>query len=175
MTTESLVFATGYESQVPSFLDPVRDRIRFDDQGRYAATSTFSVSDTDDVFVQNGEEHTHGFVAPDLGMGALRNSVILASVLGREVHPVEKRIAFQEFAIRGDVVYLVQVWSCFIRECFAGRIDKSGGRARSRGKDPGFKQMVVIGHSQGGLLTKMTAIDSGTHLWPFTVPPEQPP
>jgi pimeloyl-ACP methyl ester carboxylesterase len=29
------------------------------------------------------------------------------------------------------------------------------------GKDPGLKQMVVIGHSQGGLLTKMTAIDSG--------------
>ncbi len=41
------------------------------------------------------------------------------------------------------------------------------------GKDPGLKQMVVIGHSQGGLLTKMTVIDSGTHLWPFTVPPEQ--
>ena len=42
-----------------------------------------------------------------------------------------------------------------------------------QGKDPGLKQMVVIGHSQGGLLTKMTAIDTGTHLWPFTVPPEQ--
>ena len=40
------------------------------------------------------------------------------------------------------------------------------------GKDPGLKQMVVIGHSQGGLLTKMTAIDTGTHLWPFAVPPE---
>jgi pimeloyl-ACP methyl ester carboxylesterase len=41
------------------------------------------------------------------------------------------------------------------------------------GKDPGLKQMVVIGHSQGGLLTKMTVIDSGKGLWPFTVPPEQ--
>jgi pimeloyl-ACP methyl ester carboxylesterase len=40
-------------------------------------------------------------------------------------------------------------------------------------KDPGLKQMVVIGHSQGGLLTKMTVIDTGTHLWPFTVPPEE--
>lgn len=30
-----------------------------------------------------------------------------------------------------------------------------------------------MGHSQGGLLTKMTVIDSGTHLWPFTVPPEE--
>jgi pimeloyl-ACP methyl ester carboxylesterase len=33
------------------------------------------------------------------------------------------------------------------------------------GTDPGLHQMVVIGHSQGGLLTKMTAIDSGTRFW----------
>jgi hypothetical protein len=33
------------------------------------------------------------------------------------------------------------------------------------GIDPALRQMVVIGHSQGGLLTKMTAIDSGTRLW----------
>lgn len=41
------------------------------------------------------------------------------------------------------------------------------------GKDPGLKQMVMIGHSQGGLLTKMTVIDSGMGLWPFSVPPEE--
>ena len=40
-------------------------------------------------------------------------------------------------------------------------------------KDTGLKRMVVAGHSQGGLLTKMTAIDSGMHLWPFSVPPEE--
>jgi pimeloyl-ACP methyl ester carboxylesterase len=33
------------------------------------------------------------------------------------------------------------------------------------GKDPALRRMVVIGHSQGGLLTKMTAIDSGTQFW----------
>lgn len=33
------------------------------------------------------------------------------------------------------------------------------------GKDPALRQMVIIGHSQGGLLTKMTAIDSGDRLW----------
>jgi Domain of unknown function (DUF4105) len=31
-------------------------------------------------------------------------------------------------------------------------------------KDMGLKHMVVMGHSQGGLPTKMTVIDSGTHL-----------
>jgi hypothetical protein len=41
------------------------------------------------------------------------------------------------------------------------------------GKDPGLKNMVVAGHSQGGLLTKMSVIDSGMQLWPFSIPPEQ--
>lgn len=32
-------------------------------------------------------------------------------------------------------------------------------------RDPALRRMVVIGHSQGGLLTKLTAIDSGTRFW----------
>lgn len=52
----------------------------------------------------------------------------------------------------------------------------SGGRLRQalrnvlreldpEGKAPALRRMVVIGHSQGGLLTKLTAIDSGTKFW----------
>jgi pimeloyl-ACP methyl ester carboxylesterase len=33
------------------------------------------------------------------------------------------------------------------------------------GSDLALRQMVIIGHSQGGLLSKMTAIDSGSRLW----------
>jgi pimeloyl-ACP methyl ester carboxylesterase len=33
------------------------------------------------------------------------------------------------------------------------------------GKDLALDQMVVVGHSQGGLLTKMTVVDSGTRFW----------
>jgi pimeloyl-ACP methyl ester carboxylesterase len=42
-------------------------------------------------------------------------------------------------------------------------------------KDPGLQQMVMIGHSQGGLLTKMMVIDPGTRFWDgvFTVPPDE--
>jgi pimeloyl-ACP methyl ester carboxylesterase len=32
-------------------------------------------------------------------------------------------------------------------------------------KDPALDQMVLIGHSQGGLLTKMTVVESGTRFW----------
>ena len=33
------------------------------------------------------------------------------------------------------------------------------------GKDPTLRRMVVIGHSQGGLLAKMLVVDSGTKFW----------
>jgi len=32
-------------------------------------------------------------------------------------------------------------------------------------KDPALRQMVIIGHSQGGLLAKLTATDTGDKLW----------
>ncbi len=33
------------------------------------------------------------------------------------------------------------------------------------GRDPALRGMVVIGHSQGGLLTKLTAVESGNRFW----------
>ncbi|MDD5266406.1 MAG: alpha/beta hydrolase [Methylococcales bacterium] len=67
-----------------------------------------------------------------------------------------------------------QIW-LFIYDSGRG-VGYSAGRLRtaltnivheldSEGKDPALQQMVVIGHSQGGLLTKLTAIDSGTKFW----------
>ena len=43
--------------------------------------------------------HTHSITSPDLGMGAYRNAWIIRELLGREYYPVEKSIAFQEFAV----------------------------------------------------------------------------
>jgi len=100
LETEAVVLATGYRPTTPTLLDPVRDRLRWDGHGRLLAGPTYAVDhEQREVFVQNAEEHTHGFVAPDLGMGAYRNSVIIAAMAGREIYPVEKRIAFQEFGV----------------------------------------------------------------------------
>jgi len=67
-----------------------------------------------------------------------------------------------------------QIW-LFIYET-GNPIVYSGGRLRQalqqvvreldpEDKAPALHRMVVIGHSQGGLLTKLTAIDSGTRFW----------
>ena len=103
--TGALVLGTGYRPRVPAFLDGIADRIRRDEAGRFDVARGYTVDHDDrEVFVQNAEEHTHGLSAPDLGMGAYRNSVILAQVLGREVYPVERRIAFQQFGMPSGAV-----------------------------------------------------------------------
>lgn len=99
-TTEGLVLATGYAAQVPDVVAGIADRLDHDEHGRLAVARDYSVDGGRcRVFVQNGEEHTHGVTAPDLGFGAWRSSTILAAVCGREVYPREQRIAFQEFGV----------------------------------------------------------------------------
>ena len=44
-------------------------------------------------------------------------------------------------------------------------LKKAVQRLDPDGQDPELQRMVVIGHSQGGLLTKLLVIDSGTRLW----------
>jgi lysine N6-hydroxylase len=98
LATEGLVLATGYRYEVPAFLDPIRHRIDWDESGRFAVRRNYTVDSAGrEIFVQNAELHTHGFVAPDLGMAAYRNSCIIRELLGREHYPVERSIAVQEF------------------------------------------------------------------------------
>ena len=98
--TEGLVLATGYHYTPPAFLAPVRDRLRFDGRGRFDVARNYAIDVTGrGVFLQNAGVHTHSITSPDLGMGAYRNSYIIRELLGTEYYPVEKTIAFQEFAV----------------------------------------------------------------------------
>lgn len=96
--SEAVVLATGYAYREPAFLAGIQDRISRDSSGRFAVQRNYSTGvEPGEIFVQNAELHTHGFVTPDLGMAAYRNSCILREIAGREVYPVERSIAFQEF------------------------------------------------------------------------------
>ncbi|MFE6732795.1 lysine N(6)-hydroxylase/L-ornithine N(5)-oxygenase family protein [Streptomyces californicus] len=100
LTTEGLVLATGYRYEAPAFLAPISGRLRHDSRGRFDVARNYSIDTTGHgVFLQNASVHTHSITSPDLGMGAYRNAYIIGELLGREVYPVEKSIAFQEFAV----------------------------------------------------------------------------
>ncbi len=97
-TTEGLILATGYAHHVPEFLSGIGARIRWDDQCRFDVKRNYDIGRLPgELFVQNGELHTHGFAASDLGMACYRNAIIVRELTGREVYPIELRIAFQQF------------------------------------------------------------------------------
>lgn len=103
LTTDGLVLATGYSHRLPEFLAPISDRVAFDAKGRFAVRRNYATDVAgDEIYVQNAELHTHGFVTPDLGMAAYRNSCIIRELLGREYYPIERRVAFQDFSALTD-------------------------------------------------------------------------
>ncbi|MFF4185833.1 lysine N(6)-hydroxylase/L-ornithine N(5)-oxygenase family protein [Streptomyces sp. NPDC001691] len=100
LTTDGLILATGYRYAEPEFLGPVSHRLRRDARGRFDVARNYAIDTTGHgVFLQNAAVHTHSITSPDLGMGAYRNAYIIGELLGRAYYPVEKSIAFQEFAI----------------------------------------------------------------------------
>ncbi|MER5846075.1 lysine N(6)-hydroxylase/L-ornithine N(5)-oxygenase family protein [Streptomyces sp. NPDC002012] len=100
LTTEGLILATGYRYRPPAFLEDIHDRLRRDGHGRFDVARNYSIDTTGHgVFLQNAGTHTHSITSPDLGMGAYRNAYIIGELLGREYYPIEKSIAFQEFAV----------------------------------------------------------------------------
>jgi len=98
--TDALVLATGYGYKLPQFLEGIANRIQWDEKGRFAANRNYSIdNNASEVFVQNAELHTHGFVTPDLGMACYRNSYIIKEITGVEHYAIETKIAFQEFGV----------------------------------------------------------------------------
>ncbi|MFF3405863.1 lysine N(6)-hydroxylase/L-ornithine N(5)-oxygenase family protein [Streptomyces sp. NPDC002742] len=100
LRSAGLVLATGYRYAEPAFLAPVRDRLRYDTHGNFDVARNYAIDTTGSgIFLQNAGVHTHSITSPDLGMGPYRNASIIRELLGTEYYPVEKTIAFQEFAV----------------------------------------------------------------------------
>lgn len=98
--TEGLILSTGYGFHIPDYLEGISARIRWNEQGQYDTHRYYTIDhENKDIFVQNAEHHSHGFVTPDLGMCCYRNSHIVRQLLGYTYYPIETKIAFQEFAV----------------------------------------------------------------------------
>ncbi|MBW7981564.1 lysine/ornithine N-monooxygenase [Enterobacillus tribolii] len=99
LNSEGVVLCTGYRHSIPAFLEGIRDRIVWDEQGRYDVARNYSIDHSrSGIFVQNVGPHTHSFVTPDLGMACYRNAWLLREMTGTEHYPIEERIAFQQFS-----------------------------------------------------------------------------
>ena len=97
-----VILGTGYEYALPDFLNQLRPALAHDAAGRLQIARDYQALRADDsapsgVFIQNGEIHTHGIGAPDLGLGAYRAALIANQLCGREVYTLRSTNVFQQF------------------------------------------------------------------------------
>lgn len=95
----AVILATGYQPIVPPCIDALRPFIQLDEAGMYSPHHNYSIDGNNSIFIQNGEQLTHGFNASDLSLGPYRNAVILNTILGYEQYKIERNVTFQTFGL----------------------------------------------------------------------------
>jgi hypothetical protein len=82
-------------------------------------------------------------------------------MFNRLVADPEVRSRFQFWFFQYDSGAPIALSAMRLREALSTAVE----RLDPDGKDPALRQMVLIGHSQGGLLVKMQVISTGDRLW----------
>jgi hypothetical protein len=84
-----------------------------------------------------------------------------AKMYNRLVGDPEIRKRFQFWFFQYDSGNPIALSSLRLREALTAAVE----RLDPEGRDPALRQMVLMGHSQGGLLTKMQVVSTGDQLW----------
>lgn len=93
--------------------------------------------------------------------GTASSALRWAQLYNRLQADAEIRSRFQFWFFQYDSGNPIALSSLKLREALSAAV----ARLDPQGKDPALREMVLIGHSQGGLLVKMQGIDSGDRLW----------
>ncbi|KKI94041.1 lysine 6-monooxygenase [Bacillus sp. SA1-12] len=103
--TESdlVILATGYQPYIPKCLKGIEALLEWDDNGQLMIEEDYKLKTKNNtknhVFIQNGELHTHGVGAPDLGLGAFRSAAIINQLAGKKVYKTYEHNVFQNFGM----------------------------------------------------------------------------
>ena len=102
--TDMVVSGTGYASTSPAFLKGITDAIEWDEQSRYQINDQYQLytdfqNHQSQIYIQNGELHTHGISAPDLGLGAHRSAVIINTLMNKRIYKVREKNSCMDFGV----------------------------------------------------------------------------
>lgn len=101
--SDVVILATGYHPYIPDCLNGMMNMIEWDESGQLVIQEDYRVKlkneNQNHLFIQNGELHTHGVGAPDLGLGAFRNATIINQLVGKKIYPTYETNVFQQFGM----------------------------------------------------------------------------
>jgi len=103
LNSDVVILATGYHPYIPDCLQGIKHIVDWDEDGQLVIQENYKVKlnkeGQNHIFVQNGELHTHGVGAPDLGLGAFRNATIINQLAGKEIYQTYEKNVFQQFGL----------------------------------------------------------------------------
>jgi lysine N6-hydroxylase len=104
LETDAIIAATGYAHAWPQWFEDLKGTVLATDTNNDCIVQEdFTAVRCDEgrgrIFVQNAEIFQHGVGSPDLGIGAMRNSVIINQLLGEPQYRVPERSAFQDYGL----------------------------------------------------------------------------
>ncbi len=85
-----VILSTGFESVIPAYLDPIRSLIKFDEQGRFAFTKSFSIEwngpSANRIYALNFSRHHHGISEPQTSLMSWRSALIVNDLARRTIY-----------------------------------------------------------------------------------------
>lgn len=76
-----VILATGFETNLPGFLDPIRSRLHLDEKGRFRFEKSFAVkwegSAKNRIYALNFSRHSHGISEPQTSLMSWRSASII--------------------------------------------------------------------------------------------------
>lgn len=89
-----VILATGFQSAIPSLLDPIKHLIKFDEKERFVFNEDFSLQwdgePENKIFALNFSRHGHGIAEPQTSLMAWRSANVINSVTGNEHYKVNQ-------------------------------------------------------------------------------------
>ena len=107
------------------------------------------------------EPHRHGRIPVVLVHGTASSPLRWADMVNDLLEDKDIRDHYEFWFFTYNTGNPIPVSANVLRHALENAVKSLGGVQA----DPALGRMVVIGHSQGGLLTKLISIDAGTRLW----------
>lgn len=98
-TTEAdiVVLSTGFRTNIPTLIEPLRPMIDFDSEGRFKLDRNFNVawqgSGKNKIYALNFSRHGHGIAEPQTSLMAWRSASIINDLTQEQVFPLKNTVS----------------------------------------------------------------------------------
>ena len=97
LKADIVILCTGFDNTIPAILNPIKSRIKFDEDGRFVFNKTFSVKwngpQYNKIYALNFSRHSHGISEPQTSLMAWRSAVIANDLSSSVIYSQDNHVS----------------------------------------------------------------------------------